>query len=784
MVEAFAWLNSDGRHFQIVSQVSFLCFGIAVLGWDADGWKYACAFAGAMTMQVLGIAFAGLPSHGLKSALITTLGICLLLKANHPLLFLFAAVLAISQKFVFRYNGKHLWNPANFGIVVTILASGEAWISPGQWGSGAVLTFIIGTGALAVLARVKRLDTGLAFILTLAALEYTRTVLYLGWGHDVLLHKLSSGSLWLFSFFMITDPMTSPDHKWVRRGWAATVAFAAFYLGNFHFVNAAPFWVLFVATPLVPLLDKLVRSARFQWMPRLNKLHPQAPAISTHTNPVIHSTMKNPCIAILATLLLLGISAQSSAFCGFYVAKADAKLFNNKSEVILVRDGIHTVITMSNDFHGPVRDFAMVIPVPVVIKKENIRVVDRRVFDALDAYSAPRLVEYYDENPCQAMVQRSYARPMGSATLMDLDSVAESNEDSFGVTVEASYTIGEYDILVLSATESTGLKDWLLLNGYKIPESAAEVLDPYIRSNTKFFVAKVNLDTVSGTGFDYLRPIQLSFDHEKFMLPIRLGMANSQGEQDLIVYGFTRTGRIECTNYRTVKAPTDRNIPLHVRENFGPFYRDLFNKAYQREGRNAVFLEYAWNVSPFTPVKCDPCVGNPPFNQDFVDAGISWLNADDSNPSIFFTRLHVRYGRTGFPADLQFQVTPNTENFQCRYIITHPANGDFTCREGQDYLERLYYRKKKEVDEYYALTGKADAQGLAYIGQQMEHLKKKPEGYREVRRQEIGFVPIPDAGGPGHGPWLALAALFCAAAVLYLSHTWLISRNEGPVGVR
>ncbi|MDZ4823319.1 MAG: RnfABCDGE type electron transport complex subunit D [Flavobacteriales bacterium] len=259
------WLKSDGRHFQIVSQLFFLCYGIQALGWDAEWLNFLSAFTGALGMQFLAIRFAGVPDHSIKSAMITSLGLSLLFKANDPLLFLFAGVLAISQKFLLRINGKHLWNPANFGIVIMIIASGEGWIAPGLWGSSALLVFIIGTAGLAVLSNIKRLDTGIFFILTLAVLEFSRTVLYLGWDFDVFFHKLSSGSLWLFAFFMITDPMTSPNHKVMRRIWAMLVAAVSFYLASFYFINAAPFWVLFFATPLVPLFDLLAKRENFLW---------------------------------------------------------------------------------------------------------------------------------------------------------------------------------------------------------------------------------------------------------------------------------------------------------------------------------------------------------------------------------------------------------------------------------------------------------------------------------------------------------------------------------------
>jgi hypothetical protein len=229
---------------------------------------------------------------------------------------------------------------------------------------------------------------------------------------------------------------------------------------------------------------------------------------------------------------------------------------------------------------------------------------------------------------------------------------------------------------------------------------------------------KVNLAKKKASSDEFLRPIQITFDHDKFMLPLRLGMANSQGSQDMIVYAFTRTGRVECTNYRTVKMPTDRNIPLFIQPKFGDFYKSLFEKTYLNEGRNAVFLEYAWNLSPYNSMHCDPCVGPPPVNRDFVDAGVDWLN-DPNAPQrdIFFTRLHVRYSRDKFPADLQFQVTPNSELFQCRYIMTYPAYGDLSCEEGQKYLVDLYNKRKKEVDELYALTGWNSKEGGSYINE-------------------------------------------------------------------
>lgn len=413
-------------------------------------------------------------------------------------------------------------------------------------------------------------------------------------------------------------------------------------------------------------------------------------------------------VALLTASLF--IYQTSFGFCGFYVAKADASIFNNKSEVIMVRDGNANVITMSNDFNGNVSDFAMVVPVPVVLKKEDIKIVDRKIFEYLDAYSAPRLVEYYDNNPCYSYVESDETSVLSMATLKATSTETRLESYNKAVKIEAQYKIGHYDILILSATESTGLRDWLIQNGYKIPLTADEVLNPYIKSNMKFFVVKVDIKEFQKQGFQYLNPLQIKFDSPKFMLPIRLGMANSQGAQDMIVYAFTRTGRVECTNYRTVKMPTDRKIPLPVKSEFNSFYKMLFEKNWKTENRNAVFLEYAWDVTPNWSVKCDPCVGPPPMNQELVDAGIWW-----GNQQTFFTRLHLRYEKTKFPSDLVFQVTPNNENFQARYVLTNPAQGDLSCEAGQEYIEDLSNRRKLEVDEYAALTGVPFKGGSSYL---------------------------------------------------------------------
>src|SRR5579885_1954956 len=164
-------------------------------------------------------------------------------------------------------------------------------------------------------------------------------------------------------------------------------------------------------------------------------------------------------LLLCLTLSLLLVDRAAWAFCGFYVAKADTKLFNKASSVVLVRDERKTVITMASDFRGDVKEFAMVVPVPTLLTREQIHVGAQALLEHLDAYSAPRLVEYFDPNPCQARLYE-FKRQEVPASPASKQAMADRTA-TLGVTVEAQYTIGEYDIVLLSASQSEGLETWL-----------------------------------------------------------------------------------------------------------------------------------------------------------------------------------------------------------------------------------------------------------------------------------------------------------------------------------
>jgi hypothetical protein len=416
---------------------------------------------------------------------------------------------------------------------------------------------------------------------------------------------------------------------------------------------------------------------------------------------------------------LAASASPALAFCGFYVAQADSKLFNKASKVVLAHDGDHTAITMASDYQGDPKEFALVIPVPVVVQKDDIHTVDPVLIDRIDAYSAPRLTEYSDPNPCREPMitwADDASRAVGSAA-----HAATTEGKALGVTVEAKYEVGIYDILVLSAKESDGLVAWLKENQYRIPEGAEDVLGSYIRQGMHFFVAKVNLGRQAESGTSFLEPLQVGYNSRKFMLPIRLGTVNASGPQDLILLTITRQGRVETMNYRTAKMATRVDVPVFVRDDFGAVYKAAFDRAVENDGMRSIFLEYAWDLT----ANCDPCSGTPPVASELVTLGASWLNPTpppsyvatytptlrqpvrppDPTQLGFITRLHVRYDRAHFPEDLALMETDDRRSFQVVYALHYTWIQQAACPAGDEYRKSLRIRFAEEANNLSDLTG-------------------------------------------------------------------------------
>jgi len=388
------------------------------------------------------------------------------------------------------------------------------------------------------------------------------------------------------------------------------------------------------------------------------------------------------------------------AFCGFYINGAGGEMFNNATQVVLMRNGTRTVLSMQNNYQGPPSDFAMVIPVPVVLKETDVKTLTKDVFAKVDTMGAPRLVEYWEQDPC---MRDDYDedRPMRSMSMAppaDKSGAAEAAD--YGVKIEAKFTVGEYDIVILSATESTGLDRYLRDQKYQIPAGAERLLRPYVESGSKFFVAKVNPKKVTFVnGMAALSPLRFHYDSDDFSLPIRLGLANAKDKQDLIVSILSPGQRYELANYKNVTIPTNLDVKDEVRTRFGEFYAALFDRTTE-QNPGAIVTEYAWDAST-----CDPCPGPQLDGNDFFTLGADVLAGDQQQFSGGFvlTRLHARYGKDGAPNDLVFRKgaplvggreerdgsgrleersrpdESGMNNFQGRYAIRHPWTGAVTC---------------------------------------------------------------------------------------------------------
>ncbi|MDX2087646.1 MAG: DUF2330 domain-containing protein [Kofleriaceae bacterium] len=408
-----------------------------------------------------------------------------------------------------------------------------------------------------------------------------------------------------------------------------------------------------------------------------------------------------PSLAALA--IALAAPATAHAFCGFYVAGGDQKMFNDATQVVLMRKGTRTVLSMQNNYQGPTEAFAMVVPVPVVLKETDVKTLPREVFAQVEAMGAPRLVEYWEQDPCAPdyrEVQKSGALPMPTA-------VAENETkpaDDLGVKIEAQFTVGEYKILILSAADSTGLDTWLRREKYTIPADAEPLLRPYVESGSKFFVAKVDPSKVQfiGEGKErraQLSPLRFHYDSDELSLPIRLGLASSPGTQDLIVNILAPQQRYDVANYKNVTIPTNIDVDPKMKDRFGEFYAALFDRTIEKNP-GAVVTEYAWQATT-----CDPCPGPALDQSHFLTLGADVLDgpagqtAQYGNADFVLTRLHARYGKS-MTDDLRFKSAPAIgggreemhggkleegarpapmNNFQGRYAIRHAWTGPITC---------------------------------------------------------------------------------------------------------
>ena len=274
----------DPRYYQIAVLSGLLAYGTQVLEFDLKPGQIPLTIAVALATQWACTRLWGLPKFDAKSALISALSLCLLLRVDTLLVAAAAAVVSIASKFVIQIGRKHIFNPTNGAIALLMLVTPAAWLSPGQWGNVAFFAFLMACLGGLVAYRALRSDVALAFIIVYALLVFGRSY-YVGEPMTIPLRRLESGGLLLFTFFMISDPRTTPDHPVARVLFGALVACVAWYIQFRLFRTNGLIWSLAMLSPLVPILDRLLPGTRFAWadaavLPLVRRQPAPVPAIA------------------------------------------------------------------------------------------------------------------------------------------------------------------------------------------------------------------------------------------------------------------------------------------------------------------------------------------------------------------------------------------------------------------------------------------------------------------------------------------------------------------------
>jgi|GEM_PF-1102833 len=364
---------------------------------------------------------------------------------------------------------------------------------------------------------------------------------------------------------------------------------------------------------------------------------------------------------------------QAGAFCGMIVAEEGADIPNATGEVAIVRVGNKTTITMNTNYKGDPSQFALVVPVPKVLKRRHVRTIRRRTFQLLDEVTAPLHVEFLEADPCGPYQAREYGRKIYYPRRRRRKNWSMP-PSRLGLIVTDSFRYAEYSGAIVSGHNAKEIELWLRDDGYSLPQGAAPVLEFYSKRGMNFLVVTVDLKKLrrKPDGSVLLAPLQFSFTSPKFELPIQLGMLNSTGTQNLIVYAITERERVTTTNYPNVFFPAVTNLGQDVfKDEFGRYYRELVAKMHADTGGVAVVTEYVGETGA-CPRPCRAILGHDRLKELGLERGKGVI-----------TRLHVQASRTLFKEDLQLAPAKYPRRILGRFERLHLWDGPVTCDNPQ-----------------------------------------------------------------------------------------------------
>jgi MYXO-CTERM domain-containing protein len=379
-------------------------------------------------------------------------------------------------------------------------------------------------------------------------------------------------------------------------------------------------------------------------------------------------------ISISISALTIALAHRPADACGMFIAKTETARFNDALQFVVVRAGTRVSMVVQNRYRGPVESFALLIPVPQVLKQDNVKTLDRSVFDAFEKATAPTLHYMEERDPCYDPNQP----PGGSGGGAD----GTGARGKGGVAVEASFVVGEYQVAVLSATEATALEDWLAKNEFKIPPGSAEHLRPYVDGGSKFFVAKVDPAKVKfENGEASLSPLRFDYDAETVSLPVRLSVANSAGSQDVIVYAINQT-RMVAANRPNRTIPINLELTKEAAADFGGFYAALFDRAVKAEARTVVTEAAITAFGSGVPPPALEAVGMPIADtQDWVLSRLHFRvdKAGSLDDVVLKDAIGIVGAKVWEPTPSQVPVEHTNNDFRATYVVKTPWAGTIAC---------------------------------------------------------------------------------------------------------
>lgn len=327
--------------------------------------------------------------------------------------------------------------------------------------------------------------------------------------------------------------------------------------------------------------------------------------------------------ALFGACLSLALALPAQAFPGFLAAKNSTDLKINSTQVVLMKKGNATAVTVMSDYEGPLEPFAMVLVVPSDVTAERVTTLKREFVDRVDAISAPRFHEYWEQDPCDpGPVEQEWQRNMkadSSGAFLGGGDMPQSTvkvAKELSLDVQAKQKEGEYTFTVLGKDDS--VSGWLKSKGYKAPEGADQALAPYVQAGMRVVVAQVDANRIELVGGDraQLSPIRFWTEQPYDSIPDRVGLLNSGGKQELVVYVLDPAARYESKNYKNVFPPTNIEVDFAVKERIGEFYAALHDIILQKNP-GAVLNEYAW-----TAEACgQPCATEPLMISELLSLG-------------------------------------------------------------------------------------------------------------------------------------------------------------------